>query len=76
MSPVLLARWLALFDAYERDPSVPSGEKRPEAVAARAGIRREALFRILRKARTGEGDVETETLRKLALAIGHEVRLA
>lgn len=56
---------LRAYEEHQRRTAETDG-----VIAKRAGIARENLSRILRKLRTGEGDVESETLRRVAGAIG------
>lgn len=56
---------LRAYEAHQRETAETDG-----VIAGRAGIARENLCRVLRKLRTGEGDVESETLRRVAGAIG------
>lgn len=65
VSALLLRTLVEAYDAHQRR----TGES-PEQIAERAGLKRESLLRALRKGRTGEGDAETETIRKIAEAIG------
>ena len=65
VSAALLRVLAEAYDAHQRR----TGES-PEQIAERAGLKRESLLRALRKGRTGEGDAETETIRKIAEAIG------
>ena len=62
---------LRAYEAHQRTTAETDG-----TIAKRAGIARENLCRVLRKLRTGEGDVESETLRRVAGAIGLRWTLA
>lgn len=46
-----------------------------EVIAARAGILRAALSRVMRKGREGVGEVELGTAERIARAIGWRLRL-
>lgn len=69
-----LQELLTAYEAYLRDPDVPEAEKRPEAIATRAGIAEKSLFRVIRKLREG-ASITPETAAGLAAAIGKRVAL-
>lgn len=60
---------LAAYEAYLRSPDVPEADKKPEAIAKRAGIATKSLFRAVTKLRH-KGSITPETAEGIARAIG------